>query len=571
MATEPGGGAASTPPSPPGFAILGVAGRGGMGVVYRAEQASPRRVVALKLLSKATATPDRLAAFRREAEVVAGLEHPYIVPLYGFGEHAGQPYLVMRYLRGGTAADRLAKGGPVDFATAAGWVKAVAAALDFAHQRGLVHRDVKPSNILLDEAGNAYLTDFGIAGTLAGPESGQATGSAAYMAPEQGRGQAIDRRADIYALAVTLFELLTGQKPYTAETPLGVIVRHIHDAVPSARALNPAIPPAVDALIQRGMAKEKEARPQSAGALAHELAAGATELATATPATDGPHPSAPSPAEMGRRGRGAPETVRLESARAAQAETIAQPAAGGRRGGRLWVVAGLAAVGVCLLGGLAMVGGGVGLAALLGGATATPRATATRVPPTAAATQPAWLAIDDFSDPASGFQTPADEDGGIVYADGVFRMTMLREGVEWLATAGRVAAADVQVSVEVRQQSGPARNELAVVCRYQDRDNYVALGVSADGQAAIWQRRAGDTRWLVDWTEAPGAVLETGTARVLEATCAGDRLALALDGEALAEATDPAPASGDVGLLAGLRAQGEMVAEFDDLLVTAAD
>ncbi|MCC6190592.1 MAG: serine/threonine protein kinase, partial [Anaerolineales bacterium] len=255
MATEPAQ-QPELPVSLPGFTLLGVAGRGGMGVVYRAEQASPRRLVALKLLGGAAVTPERLAAFQREAQVIASLEHPYIVPLYGFGEHAGQPYLAMRYLRGGSAAARLTR-GPVDLATAAGWVRAVAAALDFAHQRGLVHRDVKPSNILLDESGSAYLTDFGIAGALADPASGQggALGSAAYMSPEQGRGEAVDRRADIYALAVTLFELLTGQKPYTAETALGVIVRHIHDPIPSARAIHPAVPPAVDALIQRGMAK----------------------------------------------------------------------------------------------------------------------------------------------------------------------------------------------------------------------------------------------------------------------------------------------------------------------------
>jgi hypothetical protein len=237
----------------------------------------------------------------------------------------------------------------------------------------------------------------------------------------------------------------------------------------------------------------------------------------------------------------------------------------------LWVVIGLAVVGVCLVGGLAVVGGGVGLAALLGGATATPRATATRPPPTTAATQPAWLAIDDFSDPASGFVTDADEDGSVAYAAGVLRITVLTEDIYWGSPSRRVEAEDVRVTVELRQPSGPARNALAVLCRYQDGGNYVALGVSADGHAAIWQLRDGDTRWLADWTEAPEAALEAGTTHLLEAVCAGERLTLALDGETLAEASDPARAAGDVGLLAGLRAEGELVAEFDDLVVTAAD
>jgi hypothetical protein len=237
----------------------------------------------------------------------------------------------------------------------------------------------------------------------------------------------------------------------------------------------------------------------------------------------------------------------------------------------LWVVAGLVVVGLCLLGGLAVVGGGVGLAALLGGATAPPRPTATQAPATTAATQPAWLAVDDFSDPASGFVTDADEDGGVAYAEGVLRITVLTEDIVWGSPSRRVAAADVRVTVELRQQSGPARNVLAVLCRYQDGDNYLALGISADGHAAIWQLRDGDTRWLVDWTAAPEAALEVGTAHLMEATCAGDRLALSLDGETLAEAAGPVPAAGDVGLLAGLRAEGALVAEFDDLLVTAAD
>jgi serine/threonine protein kinase len=221
------------------------------------------------VLSQA-ANPQTLAAFQREAETVAHLEHPNILPVYGYGQAAGRPYLIVRYLGGGTVAARLRK-APIDLQTAAHWVRAVCSALDFAHGRGLVHRDVKPSNILLDQAGNAYLTDFGIT-TLAAAGGDLATGSAAYMSPEQAAGGSADRRSDLYSLAVSLFEMLTGQQPYTAETPLGVIVRHINDPIPSARALNPTIPPAVDALIQRGMAKSPADRPQSALEFAQLLA-----------------------------------------------------------------------------------------------------------------------------------------------------------------------------------------------------------------------------------------------------------------------------------------------------------
>jgi serine/threonine protein kinase len=254
----------------PGYTVQAVAGRGGNGTVYRAEQASPKRLVALKLLTEKAASPASLAAFQREANTIARLEHPHILPVYGFGENNGRPYLVLRYLSGGSVADRLKK-GPIDPRTALRWMRGVADALDFAHERGLVHRDVKPSNILLDQTGNPYLTDFGIAGGMLAAEGERPTGSAPYMSPEQGRGEPVDHRADIYSLAVSLFEMLTGRPPYEAETPLGLIVRHISDPIPSARALNPAISPAVDDLLQWGMAKQPGERPKTAGAFARLL------------------------------------------------------------------------------------------------------------------------------------------------------------------------------------------------------------------------------------------------------------------------------------------------------------
>jgi serine/threonine protein kinase len=207
-----------------------------MGTVYRAEQISPRRTVAVKVLTRSSGSPETLAAFRREAETIAHLEHPNILPVYGFGEVDGAPYLVLRYLAGGSVALRLRR-GPLELPIAVRWVRSVAAALDFAHSHGLVHRDVKPSNMLLDEAGNVYLTDFGIAAASEAANTGAVIGSAIYMSPEQGSGRPADRRSDIYSLAVSLFEMVTGQPPYTAETPLGVIVRHINDPVPSAREL----------------------------------------------------------------------------------------------------------------------------------------------------------------------------------------------------------------------------------------------------------------------------------------------------------------------------------------------
>jgi hypothetical protein len=305
------------------------------------------------------------------------------------------------------------------------------------------------------------------------------------------------------------------------------------------------------------MAKLPAERPQSAGGFARQLAAALGGEAQPAPPAAGP-------------------TVIEQAAEAGP--TVARPASGAappraQRGRGLWLWLGLALVAVCGLGGLALVGGGVGLAALLGSPSATPpRPTATRpAAATAVTTLPAWLAIDDFSDPASGFATRADEAGGVAYEDDVLRFTVLTEGIEWLSPSGRVEAAGVHITVEVQQHFGPERNELAVLCRFQDEYNYVALGISADGHAAIWQKRDGDTDWLLDWTEAPELDLGAEAAHTLAATCAGDTLRLEVDGEVVAEASDPAPAAGDVGLLVGLRAPGELVADFDDLVVTAAE
>ncbi len=527
-----------------------------MGVVYRAEQASPRRPVAVKLLNAAT-TPERLAAFRREAALIAALEHPHIVPLYAFGEHEGQPYLALRWLRGGSAADRVGQGA-LPPATAAAWIAETAAALDFAHQRGLVHRDVKPSNILLDEASHAYLTDFGIAGTLTDPASGQALGSAAYMSPEQGGGEAVDHRADIYALAVTAFELLTGQKPYTAETPLGVIVRAIHDPIPSASALNPALPAAVDAVIARGMAKSAADRPATARAFSRDLAAALERIAPADRTAAALSPALPSPATLLAPAAAIPSAEPAPSPR---------PPIPGRS--RLGLGIGALAVAACLVVTF-LLAGGVGLAAILGSPTATVPSTTATVPtgPTITAPPVTWLLVDDFSDPESGFPTLTDEQGSVAYSDGVLLFTVLVEEVEWRPPSRRVDAQDVSVTVLSTLRSGPPRSEWGILCRWQDGDNHVALAVSAAGQAGIWRKAAGEVEWLAPWAEVDSALLGRGGQLTLTATCAGDSLRLEAGGQLLAEAADPAPTPGDIALLARLLEPGEMIVAFDDLLVT---
>ncbi len=516
-------------PQIPGYRVVGQAGRGGMGAVYRAQQISTNRTVALKLIGRpGEARQADLAQFRGEAEVVARLEHPRIVPLYDYGEVEGVPYLAMRYLPGGTVADRL-EGGPIPAGQAMAWLRAIAEAIDFAHSRGLIHRDIKPSNMLLDEAGNAYLGDFGIAGVLKEAAEGLPTGSAAYMSPEQGQGKSAGPSSDTYALAVTAFELLTGHKPYASETALGTIVRHIEDPIPSAIVLNPKLPPAVDRALAHGMAKEPQARPATAVALVDEITS-----ALAQP---------------------------LEPAAAAPAKRRLPP--------WVWLV-GVAVLGI---GGLAVLGAGVaGYAFLSRPQTATPTSTRPATAVAAATDVPAAVSLpfgDDFSDPTSGFAVLQDADGNVAYVDGQLLITVRRTGVEYLSYSGRVNEGDVALAASFEQVEGPPETEIGAVCRWgADGKDYTAAAVSASGSYRFWQVRGGAANVLLDWT-ASDLLQGVGQGRhQISLSCRGTALNLAVDGRQIGQAVDPDPIPGDVGLLAGLAGEPPLQAAFDDFQVT---
>src|SRR5215208_371721 len=240
-------------------------GRGGMATVYLAYDPRFEREVAVKVLPSELlhADPQFRLRFEREAKIIAQLEHSAIVPVYDVGEADGQPYFVMRYMNGGSLSDRIKAGG-LTIEDATRILGAIAPGLDEAHSNGIVHRDIKPSNILFDKRGNPYISDFGIA-KLSQAQSGNVTGSAiigtpAYMAPEQAQGMEVDGRADIYALGIILFEMLTGKQPYEADTPMAVAIKHITDPVPHIRQTNPKLPEGIDGIIQKAMAKDKAQR-----------------------------------------------------------------------------------------------------------------------------------------------------------------------------------------------------------------------------------------------------------------------------------------------------------------------
>jgi serine/threonine protein kinase len=250
-------------------------GRGGMAVVYLARDPYMKRPVAVKVLPRQFTFDEQFRArFQREAEIIAALEHPYIVPVHDYGEHEEQPYIVMRYMPGGSLLDRMAR-GPLGLTEISRIVSRVAEALDEAHARRIVHRDLKPGNILFDARGDAFLSDFGIAKMVEGTTTLSGTGimgTPAYMSPEQARGvKTLDGRSDVYALGIIVFQLLTDRLPYEADTPMGMAVAHITEPVPSILTLKPDLPPLCAKLITRALAKHPDDRYPTAGELARDM------------------------------------------------------------------------------------------------------------------------------------------------------------------------------------------------------------------------------------------------------------------------------------------------------------
>lgn len=260
-------------------------GQGGMGAVYLARQIRPSRYVAVKVLlpnvaKNSTLYKEFLARFRREADVVAKLEQINIIAIYEYGELDGIAFLVMPYLPGGSLRDLLARNGALSLQEAISFIDQAAAALDYAHAHGVIHRDLKPGNFLLSSDGRLVLADFGIARMIQDSDStfratltgtGMLLGTPEYMAPEMLNGEPIDFRTDIYALGIVLFQMLSEQVPFKGNTPFAVATKHLQEPPPSLQQLNPAIPAAVDSIIQKALAKKREDRYASAGAMAQAL------------------------------------------------------------------------------------------------------------------------------------------------------------------------------------------------------------------------------------------------------------------------------------------------------------
>ena len=246
---------------------------GGMGIIFLARDPYIQRQVIVKVLMYSRTLDDVYREyFQREAEVIAALEHPCIVPVYDFGWHGKQPYIIMRYMAGGSLQDRL-KESELKLTEMAHIFKRVAEALDAAHAQNIIHRDVKPSNILFDVTGEAFLSDFGIAKSkpITDEEGEWLVGTPGYMSPEQVLGDSVDGRSDIYALGVVLYRLLTGSMPFSSDSVTGLINAHVDLPVPDVREVKANIPAVWQEVVAKALAKDPNDRYRTAGDLARDV------------------------------------------------------------------------------------------------------------------------------------------------------------------------------------------------------------------------------------------------------------------------------------------------------------
>ena len=268
--------------------ITELLGRGGMATVYKGYQADIDRYVAVKVLPQ---MPEQDGAFverfKLEARTIARLQHPHILPVYDFGDENGLLYLITAFAPGGSLSDMITK-SPLSLTQAERLLREVAPALDYAHRQGIIHRDIKPANILLDREGNALLADFGIVKLIESSTVANLTnasgvvGTPAYMAPEQANGLPVDARTDIYALGIVAYEMLTGKQPFAAETPLQLLIKHMTQPPPLLRETMTGIPPALDLVLQRVLAKDPSERYQTSTQFAQAFAKSISNAETGT-------------------------------------------------------------------------------------------------------------------------------------------------------------------------------------------------------------------------------------------------------------------------------------------------
>lgn len=605
------------------YTLTELLGRGGMAAVYRGYQEAIDRSVAIKIMPSDWLTdPNFLKRFMQEAKVLAKLTHPAILPLYEFGEANSVPYIVMPLMSGGSLADYLKKTGALSLDETIKILTPIADALDFAHSQGILHRDLKPNNILFDQRQAPYLADFGIAKSMEGGTNITGTGiigTPDYMSPEQARGDVLDHRSDLYSLGVMAYQMLTGDVLFHATTPMGVIFKHVTDTPPMPRQLRPDLPEGVDDVLAKILAKDPNERYQKAQDFVRSLAqsAGMTvsqfEITSAvthpTPNTVTPAPDVQSaPPIMPQT---MPQTVRPIGAQTPPAgftpppiaeappATYSPPVAETKSRFGSGMVAGIAAtiVGLCLFCGLCttvvaiMAPTPTPTGGLIFEETPTPddffEATPTEeffladVTPTPEdeATPEGVDEVslaDDFSSDSGLWPTGLSEEpfatSLAMIEDGQYRWEVKNsgeKGVFWYTVPDMGQAGDFYASVDVRQVTGPADSDYGLVFRFGDGANMYYFGISPAVQKyALMAKKDGEWETLLDWTQSDNINSNNNDVNTLSVQAKGPSLILLINGFNVGAITDDRLERGQVGIAVQLyHPSDEMTLEFDNFNV----
>lgn len=551
------------------YEIKSELGRGGMATVYLAFDPRFKREVAIKILPpQLLADPVYRARFEREAQTIAALEHPAIVPVYDFGEEDGQLYLVMRYMPGGSLADKL-KDNNLPAGDIAHIIARITSALDQVHARGIIHRDLKPGNILFDQYGEAYLSDFGIARLT--EASNTLTGSAivgtpAYMSPEQARGDTdIDGRTDLYAVGAILFQMLSGKLPFESTTPMGVAMKHLTEPVPSIVQIRPDLPINYDRVIETAMAKNRAHRFQTGQELARAVEAVTEEYTSPSRVTSPQHavsrPATPSP--VARPVTPPPQVVvsprpatPASQPASIPSSTAQPPKTRGRIPWYLYTAGGLVVLAICLVGVF-----GIRWAVAQRNKLQSISPTETTV--IAVSSLPY---LDEFNDPSSGWPTYSGDNGQSGYDSGGYKIQVNAPDQQITANPGKHFT-DVAIEFEATQLAGPEDAYFGALCRYQDDKSYYYLIIGADGYYSIGKMVNGENVPLSEGESSP-YILRGQSQNSLRAECTSNILALYANGALLAQIIDTDYASGDVGLLAGTLSTPGVEIRFTNFYVT---
>ncbi|HUX76892.1 MAG TPA: serine/threonine-protein kinase [Anaerolineae bacterium] len=536
------------------YRIVKLLGQGGMGAVYRAWDTRLNRPVALKEMIPQSGLDVNMLSqlrgqFQQEAQVLATLAHANLVRVTDYFSGDGNEYLVMDFVEGESLADRIQREGAQSEKQVLAWARQLLDALAYCHGQGVIHRDIKPQNIIVTPEGRAVLVDFGLV-KLWDPQDPRTqtvmrgAGTPEYAPPEQydmGLGHT-DPRSDIYSLGATLYHALTGQVPPTATQRMASPTTF----VPPSR-VNVGVTPATEAVVLKALQIAMDDRFQSAEEMAQALGGEAR-----------PPLVAPIRGQLEDR-QVTPTTVIEPSAKRKPGILLGLGGAGLAVVGLLCLVA---AAGAVLIG-LFVMGGDNG-----GGTTptapllATPAALVTNTPVPEIGD---ILFEDDFESPASGWEIGEYETGSVGYERGVYVVTSLGHNDTMWGTANR-SFDDVVVEVDATQVSaGPANdNDYGVVCREQGNGDGYHLLISGDGFYAIVRSEGGSFEWLVDWTES-NAINQGNATNRIRGVCDGSTLTLFVNGQRLATAEDGTFTSGDIALTATSYEDGPTEVHFDNL------